>query len=143
MALHNFLNERIADFAVMYIKLHRFHWFVEGPDFYPHHAKFQELYEETTELFDEFAERLLAIGGAPVATLKKYLELTKICEEGNEVTPKAIYTTLIKDYTTMAEELKKGIEIAQSAGDEVTADMCIGTVNTLEKHVWMFKMSVK
>jgi starvation-inducible DNA-binding protein len=143
MALKDFLNKRIADFAVLYIKLHRYHWFVEGSDFYPLHEKFEELYDECTGLFDEFAERLLSIGGVPAATMKEYLALTGISEEGNEVRGKDIFTTLIKDYGFMAEELKKGIEIAQGEGDEATADMFIGTITTLEKHTWMFKMSVK
>ena len=143
MALKNFMNVRIADLAVLYIKLHRFHWFVEGSDFYPVHEKMQELYEETTELLDEFAERLLAIGGAPAATLKEYLALTVLSEEGSEVTPKDIYTTLAKDYGLISEALKEGVGIAQEEGDEATADLFIGTITTLEKHMWMFKQSVK
>ncbi|MCL2855032.1 MAG: DNA starvation/stationary phase protection protein [Defluviitaleaceae bacterium] len=143
MALKNFLNVRISDLAVMYIKLHRFHWFVEGPLFLPLHEKYEELYDEMTALFDEFAERLLAIGGAPASTMKEYLSLTQISEDGSEVTPKAIFETLIKDYTFLAEELKKGIAIAQGEDDEATADMFIGTITTLEKHVWMFKQSIK
>ncbi|MCL2619757.1 MAG: DNA starvation/stationary phase protection protein [Defluviitaleaceae bacterium] len=143
MALKNFMNVRISDLMVMYIKLHRFHWFVEGPLFLPLHAKYEELYDEMTELFDEFAERLLAIGGTPVATMKEYLNLSEIKEDGNEVAPKAIFETLIKDYTFLAEELKKGVGIAQEEGDEATADLFIGTITTLEKHVWMFKQSVK
>ncbi|MDR2168286.1 MAG: DNA starvation/stationary phase protection protein [Clostridiales bacterium] len=143
MALKDFLNVRIADLAVLYIKLHRFHWFVEGKLFYPLHAKFEELYDEATELYDEFAERLLAIGGAPAATMKEYLALTMISEEGNEVAPKDIFNTLIKDYSLLVDELKKGIAIAQDADDESTADLFIGTITTLEKHLWMFKMSIK
>ncbi|MCL2169714.1 MAG: DNA starvation/stationary phase protection protein [Defluviitaleaceae bacterium] len=143
MTLQNFLNARIADFAVMYIKLHRFHWFVEGPLFLPLHSKYEELYDEATGLFDEFAERLLSIGGTPASTMKEYLNLAGIKEDGNEVTPKDIFTTLIKDYTFLVDELKKGVSIAQDEGDEPTADMFIGTIATFEKHVWMFKQSIK
>lgn len=143
MALKKFMNVRISDLMVMYVKLHRFHWYVEGPLFLPLHVKFEELYDEMTELFDEFAERLLAIGGTPAATMKEYLEIAEIKEDGNEVAPNAIFETLIKDYTFLAEELKKGVGVAQDEGDEATADLFIGTIATLEKHVWMFKQSVK
>jgi len=143
MTLHNFLNERIADFGVMYFKLHRFHWFVQGPDFYPRHAKYEELYDEITAIFDEYAERLLAIDGAPAATMKEYLALSKISEEGSEVSSEAIFKTLIKDYSYMVAALKEGIDLAEDQGDNVTADMFIGTIATFEKHLWMFKQSIK
>ena len=143
MNLKDFLNVRISDLAVMYIKLHRFHWFVEGSGFYALHEKFEELYDETTGFFDEFAERLLAIGGTPASTMKQYLALAEISEEGNEVKPKDIFEALIKDYNFLAEALKKGVGMAQDAEDEPTADLFIGTISTLEKHIWMFKQSIK
>lgn len=33
MNLENVLNQQIADFNVLYTKLHRFHWYVKGPQF--------------------------------------------------------------------------------------------------------------
>jgi len=142
MTLHGFLNERIADFGVMYFKLHRFHWYVEGPFFYPLHEKYEELYDELTELFDEYAERLLSIGGKPASTMKEYLSLSKVSEEGNEVAPKAIFETLIKDYSHVVAALKEGVELAEGERDMATADMFIETIATFEKHLWMFKQSV-
>ena len=35
------------------------------------HEKFEELYNEASQYVDDLAERILAIGGNPVATLKK------------------------------------------------------------------------
>jgi starvation-inducible DNA-binding protein len=142
MTLHGFLNERIADFGVLYFKLHRFHWYVEGPSFYPLHGKYEELYDELNELFDEYAERLLSIGGKPASTMKEYPSLSKISEEGNEVAPKAIFETLIKDYSHIVAQLKEGIELAEGQRDMATADMFIETIATFEKHLWMFKQSV-
>jgi len=141
MKLHQFLNERIADLGVLYFKLHRFHWFVEGPAFYPMHAKYEELYDEVTALFDEYAERLLSIGGKPLATMKEYLSVSKISEEGSEVTPEAIFVTLIKDYSYFVQNLKEGVKLAEGEGDMTTADMFIESIGSFEKHLWMFKQS--
>lgn len=142
MTLHETLNERIADFAVLYFKLHRYHWFVKGPDFYPLHALYQELYEEATGLLDEYAERLLAIGGTPVATMSGYLGISKLKEDGTATDNQGIFKALIEDYTTITEALKAGISTAQEAGDESTADLFIGTITGMEKHLWMFKQSL-
>ena len=142
MSLEKFLNTRIADFAVLYAKLHRFHWYFEGSGFFPYHAKFEEMYDEASELLDEYAERLLAIGGRPIATLKEFAEYSVLSDAGNEVKLADIGKTIIADYTLLAEETKKGIPMAQEQNDETTADMFIESVGTFEKHVWMFKQAI-
>ena len=40
----------------------------------------EELYTESATHIDEIAERILAIGGKPVATMKEYLEISSIQE---------------------------------------------------------------
>lgn len=57
--------------TVAYTKLHNFHWYVKGPNFFSLHEKFEELYNEASQYVDDLAERILAIGGNPVATLKR------------------------------------------------------------------------
>ena len=143
MNLEKVLNERIADFAVLYFKLHRFHWFVQGLGFHACHKLYEELYDETTALVDEFAERLLAIKGVPVATMKGYLELASISEEGNEVTPQEISKTLVKDFGHVVECLKVGIDAAEESKDLVTADLFTVTIGQLEKHMWMLNQTLK
>ena len=74
--LINFLNQELSNFNVMYVKLHRYHWYVQGHHFYGLHALFEKLYDEMAEDLDEIAERILAIGGKPLATMQKYLSET-------------------------------------------------------------------
>ena len=142
MKLHDFLNARIADFAILNAKFHRFHWFFEGEGFFAFHEKFEELYNEASELFDEFAERLLAIGGKPIATLKEFLAHAKLTDEGTETRLPEIGKTVLKDFGIVVDELKSGISIAQDAGDEATADLFIETIQKFEKHAWMIRQSV-
>jgi len=143
MKLEQILNERIADFGTLYIKLHRFHWFVEGTEFFPIHTKTEELYNEAALLLDEYAERLLTIDGKPIATLKEFIAISKISEDGNETNAKDIMNTLIKDYTFIVEELKSGITVADEAGDSLTVALFEDTIGAFQKHLWMFKQTVK
>ena len=143
MDLQSFLNKQIANFAVSYFKLHHFHWFIEGPGFYDFHELFQNLYEEQTALLDEFAERLLAIEGKPISKMAEYLKLTSLSEEQNEKSVKDTMNCLIKDFSQMATEMKEGIVLAEKAEDHVTTDLLIRTKESLEKHVWMFKQTIK
>lgn len=81
MTIEQVINQQIANWNVLYTKLHRFHWYVKGPHFFTLHAKFEELYEEAATTIDELAEQLLTISGRPVSTLKEYLQLAMIKEK--------------------------------------------------------------
>ncbi|WP_218638921.1 Dps family protein [Paenibacillus sp. FSL H8-0548] len=131
------LNHQIANWSVLYIKLHNYHWYVKGSQFFTLHAKFQELYEEAALHVDELAERLLALKGKPIATMKEHLSTSSIGEASNKEDATDMVDQLIADFTKVIGELKTGMEDAQKAGDETTADMLLAIHTTLEKHVWM------
>ncbi|MBY8909064.1 DNA starvation/stationary phase protection protein, partial [Salinicoccus roseus] len=57
------LNLQVANFTVLWTKLHNYHWYVKGHNFFSLHDKFEELYDTASTYVDELAERLLAIGG--------------------------------------------------------------------------------
>ena len=67
------LNKQVANWNVLYVKLHNYHWYVTGPHFFTLHEKFEEFYNEAGTYIDELAERILALEGKPLATMKEYL----------------------------------------------------------------------
>ena len=97
MTIQSELNLQIANWSVLYTKLHRFHWYVKGPLFFTLHAKFEELYDEAALVVDQVAERLLAVQGEPIATMKEYLETASIQESNNETKASDMVATLVKD----------------------------------------------
>ncbi len=131
------LNLQIANWSVLYTKLHRFHWYVKGPAFFTLHAKFEELYDEAALVVDEAAERLLAIGGQPVATLKEYLETATIEESAHETKAAEMVATLVKDYNAIKESLNKLAKVADAEDDTITNDFAIGLIEKIDTHVWM------
>lgn len=137
MDLQQVLNKQIANWGTLYIKLHNYHWYVKGSQFFTLHEKFQELYEEAAVHVDDIAERLLAIKGKPVATMAEYLNLSIIKEAKNSETAEQMVDQLIADFTILIDELKIAMELAQKVNDETTADMLLAIHTSLEKHVWM------
>ena len=137
--LQKFLNKQVANFSVLFTKLHHHHWYVKGSDFFTLHEKFEELYDEINEYYDEFAERLLTIGGNPISNLKGYLEATSLGEVNGDLTSAEMVKDVLNDFTLISKELMEGVEIAQKLGDEVTADLFISTASSLEKHAWMLR----
>lgn len=133
------LNQQVANLNVLYVKLHNYHWYVSGEQFFSLHEKFEEMYNEVTLKMDEVAERMLAIKANPAATMKEYLELATIQEaSGNEDT-RGMVQQLVEDFATLAEELQEGIEMAEKAEDMPTADMLTGFKTDFEKHMWMLR----
>ncbi|KYD30405.1 MULTISPECIES: Dps family protein [Bacillaceae] len=137
--LTDIVNKQIANWSVLYIKLHNYHWYVKGPQFFTLHEKFEQLYNEAALHIDELAERLLALGGAPVATMKECLEQSSVKEATGQETAEQMVATIVSDFETMIGELKEGMQVAEEVGDEITGDMLLGIHQSLEKHVWMLK----
>jgi starvation-inducible DNA-binding protein len=136
-ALNKELNKQVATWSVMYAKLHNFHWYVKGPQFFTLHAKFEELYNEATLHMDEIAERLLTLGGKPSATLKEHLELSDVKEATGTETADKMVESVVKDFDTIMKSLKKGMEEAAKDEDDMTEDVLNAVYQSIEKHQWM------
>ncbi|ASJ52234.1 DNA starvation/stationary phase protection protein [Brevibacillus formosus] len=137
--LYSVLNKQVANWTVLYTKLHNFHWNVKGPHFFTLHAKFEELYNEAAANLDSLAERVLSIGGKPVATLAACLNTASITEAQGSETAEQMVETIARDFSILVDELKLAMETADQADDEATADMLLGIRSSLEKHIWMLK----
>lgn len=103
------------------------------------HEKFEELYTEAAQYIDDLAERLLAMQGSPVGTMKECLEISTIKEADGSETAEQMVEAIYNDFLKVAEELKSGMELADEVNDETTGDMLLAIHQTIEKHNWMLK----
>ena len=138
-SIQDVLNKQVASWTVLYVKLHNYHWYVKGSQFFTLHLKFEELYNEAALHVDELAERLLALGGKPIATMKGCLELSQIAEAAGAESAEQMVASISADFTSLIGDLKKGMDLADSMGDETTADILLAIHSGLEKHVWMLQ----
>jgi starvation-inducible DNA-binding protein len=137
--LNDVLNKQIANWSVLFVKLHNYHWYVKGEQFFTLHTKFEEFYTEAAAHVDELAERLLAIGGQPVATMKGCLELSSVGEASGDESAGEMVRSISNDFSNIIQELKEGMAIAAEQGDEITGDLLLALHSGLEKHVWMLQ----
>lgn len=133
------VNTQIASWTVLYTKLHNYHWYVKGHQFFTLHEKFEELYNEAAIHIDELAERLLALKGEPVATLKESLEMSLVKEANGGESADQMVEALNQDFETLMNDLKTGMDLAQKDDDEMTSDMLLSIHQSLEKHAWMLR----
>jgi starvation-inducible DNA-binding protein len=135
--LHAALNRQTANWFLLGVKLHHYHWYVTGSQFFTLHEKFEELYNEAAGYADDLAERLLAIGGQPASSMRQYLELSDLQEARGGEDAKTMVSELVKDFTAVAKELQAAIASAEDLSDQPTADLLIGIRSSIEKHTWM------
>jgi starvation-inducible DNA-binding protein len=133
------LNTQVANFSVLYMKLHHFHWYVKGESFFTLHIKFEELYTEATLHLDTIAERMLSLRAEPTATLKHQLEISSIIEAKGGENAQEMVKALAGDFDCICTELTLGISLAEDHRDQPTADMLIAIRSSLEKHRWMLE----
>ena len=133
------LNKLVANLTVLYTKLHSFHWYVRGRNFYTLHEVFENYYNYTAESLDEAAERLLAIGGRPVSTLKGTLEIATIKEASEQETTSEMVSAVFQDFKSLINDLTHLMEVAEDEGDQGTSDFALGLKTQLEKNDWMLK----
>ncbi len=136
-ALVKEMNTQVSSWSVLYTKLHNYHWYVKGHHFFTLHIKFEELYGEATAHMDEIAERILTLGGNPVATLKEHLEQSVVSEANGNEKADDMVRTIADDYEKIMQSLKKGMDLAGKANDDMTEDLLNATYQTIEKHQWM------
>ena len=133
------LNKQLANNTVLWTKLHNFHWYVKGPNFFSLHAKFEELYNATALAVDDLAERILTIGGEPIAKLTEALEESSIEEGEYGLEAKQMVKQLTEDFDVISAELNQSVKVAEEAGDDRTADMFTALAQDFEKNNWMLK----
>ncbi len=138
--LNDKLNVYLANQMVMYIKLHNLHWYIKGKSFFTLHGKLEELYDVTADIVDDVAERILALEGSPVASIKEALELSAVKElESKPISSSEVVKVLLKDVSYWINDTKEIVTLAEEANDGATADMFNGYLAEYQKLNWMLK----
>lgn len=143
MNLEKLLNQQVGNLILFYVKLHNYHWFVDGPHFYGLHEKYEEMYDEVTEMYDEIAERMLMLGYKPVGTLKESLAVATLKDATNKDSCKEMIQAVLDDYKQLDKEYGEILEVAGDLGDDVTEDILTTHRVSFQKHIWMLAQLLK
>jgi|SRR5690554_944721 starvation-inducible DNA-binding protein len=143
MKLQNKLNEAVGNLILFYVKLHNYHWFVKGNQFYRLHNLFEQMYDEITETYDVIAERMLMLNMKPVATLKDSLAVATLKEATGNETTKEMIQQVLNDYKQLDASFKELLVLAEEANDDVTQDIMTSNRAVFQKHIWMLNELLK
>jgi starvation-inducible DNA-binding protein len=137
----NTLNKEVANYGLLFVKLHNYHWYISGPHFFTYHEKLEELYNLVAELYDDVAERLLMNDGEPYATMKEYLEHSTLTEGDRHAETDQMIKDIINDFKQIRQEMQDAMENFED-GDEAIEDTFVSHIERLEKEIWMMSAAL-
>lgn len=136
------LSKMLADSFAVYSKTHGFHWNVRGPEFFTLHTLLEQQYREMWEALDEIAERIRALGEYAPQGQSAFANLTSIKEGEPETEAMDMLRELMRDHETVIATARAGIEVADDAGDDATADLLTQRLAAHEKAAWMLRSTL-
>ena len=93
--------------------------------------------ERSRKAEDIIAERILMLGGVPENKFSEYLKVANVKEVSDISCGSEAVDHILETYGYLIGEERKVIELANEAGDDVTADLMTGYLKEQEKMVWM------
>ncbi|MDA1195177.1 MAG: DNA starvation/stationary phase protection protein [Planctomycetota bacterium] len=133
------LNTLLADYQVHYQKLRNYHWNVRGPLFFGLHVKFEELYTTAALRVDALAERVLALGGAPLSTLAGQLARARLVEDEGRPDAQGMVANTLADLEALNASLRAASAHAAGAGDDTTVNLLQPFIDEQEQTAWMLR----
>jgi starvation-inducible DNA-binding protein len=139
------LNRDLADAYLLLVKTKKFHWDIVGPQFLTLHKLWDEHYTTLSLNVDAFAERIRALGGYPIGTMKGFLAIASLREHPGDV-PMAtgMVDLLIEDHEQVVRNLRDHIDqCSDEFHDQGTADFLTGLMEQHEQIAWMLRSFIE
>ncbi|GGR21517.1 Dps family protein [Deinococcus ruber] len=134
------LQRNLATTISLYLKLKKFHWDIRGRHFRDLHLAYDDFIAKIFPGIDEQAERLVMLGGSPVAApsdIQQYsvvqVPTTTIHDAREQL------TALVDDFTRVARGYRDDSKAVDEAGDPATSDMYNGILHTVDEVRWMLQ----
>lgn len=132
-----------AESFSFYLKAHKFHWNVEGPDFVQYHEFLADLYTEVWAGVDVIAELIRTLEIYAPGSYTEFKELSTIAEAETISDGLAMLNTLLNDNNSVLVSLLKAYKLAESSGEIGISNSIQDRITTHQKHGWMLKSLTK
>jgi starvation-inducible DNA-binding protein len=138
------LTKVLADETVLYFKTKNAHWNVESKDFYDKHKFFEIQFGQLDDMIDNIAERIRTLGHYAPSSLKEYLSLTHLTEQGKEKNDSQDFIKeLLIDHESIIISLRQNTKaFLLDFQDVVTSDFITGLMGIHEKMAWFLRSHV-
>jgi starvation-inducible DNA-binding protein len=138
------LQSILADTIFMHSLYKKYHWHVEGEDFYQYHLLFDKHANELLPLIDLVAERIRTLGGIAPG-LPAEVERNKQVNEGADPGPSGqkMLHNLLSAHESALKNIRSGIRISEKYEDDGTNDLLVSDALRLQElQAWFIRSSL-
>ena len=134
------LNQTLAATLDLKTQTKQAHWNVKGTDFYQLHQLFDELAGELEEYIDLVAERVTALGGYALGTVRSAASDSILPEYPFDILDGKDHVTALADrFAPYAKHIREAIAKTDELGDADTADLYTEISRTIDKRLWFLE----
>lgn len=134
------LNSTLAATTDLRTQTKQAHWNVKGKDFYQLHLLFDEMAGELEEFGDMVAERVTALAGTAMGTVRVAASKSILPEYDFDAVGGMEHVTVLADrYAAYAKHLRESIGKADELGDQDTNDLYVEISRTIDKRLWFLE----
>lgn len=138
------LNQRLADASDLKSQAKQAHWNVKGMNFIALHELFDQVATEVETQIDDIAERVTALGGTAMGTVRLSAQNSTLEEYPHEITDGSAHvdalSSALADY---GKKVRKNIDEADELGDMVTADIFTNISSSIDKLLWFVEAHIQ
>jgi len=138
------LNARLADSLDLKSQAKQAHWNVKGMSFIGLHELFDRVSVEAEAYTDTIAERITALGGTALGTVRVSANKSSLSEYPLEITDGADHvdalSTALADY---GKKVRAGIDEADKLEDQDTADLFTEVSRGVDKLLWFVEAHIQ
>ncbi|MBN9518565.1 DNA starvation/stationary phase protection protein Dps [bacterium] len=134
------LNRQLATLTDLYTQTKHAHWNVKGSNFWGLHKLFDKLAEDVEGHIDETAERLTALGGRAMGTVRMAAANSRLEDFPEDVHVGLEVVKVVADrYAAAGKEARQGIAQAMEHGDADTADLLTAVSRFLDQSLYFLE----
>lgn len=134
------LNQQLADTFDLYSQAKQAHWNVKGPGFYSLHLLFDAVAEAVEEYVDTIAERVTALGGVALGTVRMAAEGSTLPEFAPDYRDGlAVLKLLAERVAAYAASTRAALERAGELGDPTSEDLFTEISREVDKQLYFLE----
>lgn len=134
------LNETLAETLDLKSQVKQAHWNVKGYQFYQLHLLFDEMAKELEEQSDDIAERVTALGGVALGTVRMAAHTSSLEEYPRDALDGIDHiTALAERFAAYGQQIRENIERTTDLGDADTADLYTQISRLADKRLWFLE----
>ena len=137
------LQRQQANALVAYLNYKKYHWLSYGPLFRDIHLLLDEQATQTYATIDEFAERAIMAGGAPIGDPADYLPKASVKPSKGSLSMEKMLAEARATLDLIIAEMHEDAEVADDAGDIGTVDIYTRLVQQHQKNRWFLDEILK